>query len=77
MVDRLDCSGMGLLKSLDCFGNDLTVVNVDGCTKLERLRVGGNRQLRESATELLARARRTQKIIRRPSCLTTTSLFNL
>jgi len=76
LLERLDCSGMAYLKSLDCSGNDIANLKVDGCSRLERLRVAGNRRLRESASELLARARGQPKVIRhqRP---TATSLFDL
>jgi Leucine-rich repeat (LRR) protein len=77
LLERLDCSGMTSLKSLDCTGNDLTALNVDRCVRLERLRAGGNRHLRESASELLARARSEPRVIRRPPRLTATSLFDL
>jgi hypothetical protein len=76
LLDRLDCSGMEYLQSLDCSGNELTTLNVDGCTRLKRLRTGGNRRLRESASELLARAKGEPKLIRRQH-LTATSLFDL
>jgi len=76
LLERLDCSGMEYLQSLDCSGNELTTINVDGCIRLKRLFVGGNRQLRQSASELLARARGEPKIIRREH-LTATSLFDL
>jgi hypothetical protein len=75
-LETLDCSGMAFLKSLDCSGNDLISVNVDGCSRLTRLRVGGNRRLRESASELLARARGEANVLRRPH-LAATSLFDL
>jgi hypothetical protein len=76
LLECLDCSGMAYLKSLDCSGNDIANLKVDGCSRLERLRVAGNRRLRESASELLARARGQPKVIRhqRP---TATSLFDL
>jgi Leucine-rich repeat (LRR) protein len=76
LLERLDCSGMTSLQSLDCSGNDLTCLNVDGCPRLERLRVGGNPRLRESASELLARARGEPQVIRRTRA-TATSLFDL
>ena len=76
LLERLDCSGMAYLKSLDCSGNDIANLKVDGCSRLERLRVAGNRRLRESASELLARARGHPKVIRRQR-LTATSLFDL
>ena len=75
-LERLDCSGMEFLQALDCSGNELTTLNVDGCFRLKRLFVGGNRRLRESASELLARAKGEPKVIRRER-LTATSLFDL
>jgi len=76
LLERLDCSGMSRLQSLDCSGNDLVSLNLDGCHRLKRLGIGGNRRLRESASELLARARGEPKVIRRKR-LTATSLFDL
>jgi hypothetical protein len=76
LMERLDCSGMEYLQSLDVSGNELTTLNVDGCFRLNRLRVGGNLRLRESASELLARARGEPKVVRREH-LTATSLFDL
>ena len=76
LLERLDCSGMKSLESLDCSGNDLAHVNVEGCIRLQRLRTDGNRPLRQTASELLARARGEPKIIRRTR-LTATSLFDL
>ena len=76
LLERLDCSGMTSLRALDCSGNDLTCLSVEGCHQLERLRVGGNRHLRESASELIARARDEPKVIRRQR-FTNTSLFDL
>ena len=76
LVERLDCSGMEGLRTLDCSGNELAYVNVDGCIRLRRLFVGGNRQLRESASELLARARSERTTLLRKH-LTATSLFDL
>ena len=76
LLERLDCSAMEYLQSLDCSGNELSTLSVDGCYRLKRLFVGGNRQLRESASELLARARGEPKVIRRTH-ITSTSLFDL
>jgi Leucine-rich repeat (LRR) protein len=76
LLERLDCSGMTKLKSLDCSGNDLTYLNVDGCHRLTHLRVGGNRPLRETESELLARARGEYRPVLRQR-LTATSLFDL
>jgi hypothetical protein len=64
------------LKSLDCSGNDLISVNVDGCHRLLRLRTDGNGRLRQGASDLLARARGEPKVNRRQR-LTATSLFDL
>jgi len=76
MLERLDCSGLERLKTLDCSGNELAELNLDGCSRLERLRVGGNPGLRESASELLARARGEPTRTSRQH-LTSTSLFDL
>ena len=57
-------------------GNDLAHVKVEGCIRLQRLRTEGNRPLRQTASELLARARGEPRVIRRTR-LTAMSLFDL
>jgi Leucine-rich repeat (LRR) protein len=64
------------LKSLDCSGNRLASIDVRGCSRLLRLRIGGNPRLRESASNLLAIARGEPPVVRRQD-LTSTSLFDL
>jgi Leucine-rich repeat (LRR) protein len=76
LLERLDCSGMAGLKSLDCSGNDLVSLTVEGCHRLLRLGVGGNRRLRQGASDLLTRARGEPKVNRHRR-LTATSLFDL
>jgi hypothetical protein len=75
-LDRLDCSNMAYLRTVDCLGCDLEYLNVDGCSRLENIHVGGNKQLRHSASDLLACARGEPSIYRQRR-LTATSLFDL
>lgn len=76
LIERLDCAGMRSLQALDCSGNELTDLNLDGCVRLEGLCVGGNRYLHTSVSELLAYARGEPTIFRRQHQMAT-SLFDL
>lgn len=73
---RLICSRMEHLRTLDCTGNALSSLEVDGCYCLDRLMLGGNPGLPRSGTEYASLARGNVPPPRRRS-LTATSLFDL
>ncbi|HUO08148.1 MAG TPA: hypothetical protein VM008_07610 [Phycisphaerae bacterium] len=75
-LQRLICSGMACLRTLECAGNALTSLEIANCGKLERLNIGGNPAMRATADELLAIAHGEDRPRLRRR-LTATSLFDL